>query len=314
MTLDYFAELGGRNRWPPDTTETSETTTRYHVLIATGHKKDKNTGADALRAAWGKGRLRVSVPEPAAALWQPIAAPTADLSILPACSFTLSFTFTLAQPYISRDDNAFYIVDNPIVRDKVFGLPLVRPSSWKGNLAAALRQLGQSEKDAVWQRLFGKVNEANDEGQAGRLIFFPTFFTQTGLEIINPHNRKTRVGERPILFECVPAGAQGVFTLLYAPFDRIGEPASKICSEVAEDMPLVIAGIEAMLTRYGFGAKTTVGCGVAEAEFVKDAQGKPQALIRVKGVGSYRCRSFASLHQAEEMLVQKLKQTAGGAS
>lgn len=190
------------------------------------------------------------------------AAPSLDLSLLPPCSFALSFTFTLAQPYISRDDIAFYIVDNPIVRDKVFGLPLVRPSSWKGNLAAALRQLGQREEDAPWQRLFGKVNEANNEGQAGRLIFFPTFFTQTGLEIINPHDRKTRVGKNPILFESVPVGAKGVFTLLYIPFDEVAKEGRETAKQVAEDLALAAKGLRAMFTVYGFSAKRTSGFGL----------------------------------------------------
>lgn len=189
--------------------------------------------------------------------------PSLDLSILPGHSFSLSFTFTLAQPYISKDDNPIYIVDNPIVRDKVFQLPLVRSSSWKGSLAAALRQLGQSEKDATWQRLFGKVNEANDEGQAGRLVFFPTFFTQTSLEIINPHDRKSRVGKNPILFECVPIDAKGTFTVLYVPFDRVGEDEKETRQQAAQDLTLIAEGARALFTIYGFGAKTSSGYGIA---------------------------------------------------
>jgi len=269
MTVDYFAELGrAGGRWP-DLKDTDAVTTCYHFLVATGHKKDKDTGADALRSQWGNGRLSVTLPEPDAVLWQWIATPTVDLSLLPTCSFTLRFTFALAQPYLSKDDNSFYIVDNPIVRDKVFGLPLVRPSSWKGNLASALRQLGQNEGDAPWQRLFGKVNEANDEGQAGRLIFFPTFFTQTGLEIINPHDRRTRVGKNPILFESVPIGAKGTFTLLYVPFDRVGKEQQETAAQVAEDLPLLAKGLRAMFTVYGFSAKRSSGYGVAK-ETVRD--------------------------------------------
>jgi CRISPR-associated protein Cmr2 len=279
MTIDYFAELGGRNRRPPDMVEIGEVTTRYHVLIATGHKKDKDIGADALRAAWGKGRLRVTVPEPAVAFWQAIAAPTPDLSILPTCSFSLCFTFTLAQPYISKDDNAFNIVDNPIVRDKVFQLPLVRPSSWKGNLAATLRQLGPREGDAPWQRLFGKVNEAEDEGQAGRLVFFPTFFTQTGLEIINPHDRRTKVGRNPILFESVPSGAKGTFTLLYVPFDRVGKEQQGTAAQVAQDLALLAEGLRAMFTVYGFSAKRTSGFGLA-----RETVGDGTLALRIAGL------------------------------
>ena len=263
MTVDYFAALGGGAHWP-EADGTDRDTTRYHMLVATGHKKDKGTGADALREQWGKTHLEVVIPQPDSALWQSISEPVFDLSILPPCSFTLRFTFTLAQPYLSKDDNAFYIVDNPIVRDKVFHLPLVRPSSWKGNLAAALRQLDQHKSAASRQRLFGKVNEADNEGQAGRLIFFPTFFTETGLEIINPHDRKTRVGKNPILFESVPVGATGAFTLLYAPFDRVGQDESETRRQVAEDLQLLAEGLPAMFTIYGFSAKRSSGFGVAQ--------------------------------------------------
>ena len=271
MTVDYFAELGRAGGRFPDLKDTDAVTTCYHFLVATGHKKDKDTGADALRSQWGNGRLSVTLPEPDAVLWQWIATPTVDLSLLPTCSFTLRFTFTLAQPYLSKDDNPFYVIDNPIVRDRLFGLPLVRPSSWKGNLASALRQLGQNEGDVPWQRLFGKVNEANDEGQAGRLIFFPTFFTQTGLEIINPHDRRTRVGKNPILFESVPIGAKGTFTLLYVPFDRVGKEQQETAAQVAEDLPLLAKGLQAMFTVYGFSAKRTSGFGLAK-ETVSDGK------------------------------------------
>jgi CRISPR-associated protein Cmr2 len=278
-----------------------------------------------------------------------------DLTSLPAFSFGLHFTFTLRAPYISKDEAGLHILDNPVRKDKVFGLPMVAPTGWKGALRAAMvRELvSRNEKlsDDEWIeqrlqliRLFGNETEVGlDDRQcdayldkckpaasqayrerlkaeysdtgffAGRLVFYPTFFTRLDLEVINPHDRQSNAGQQPIYFECVPADAEGTFTLLYVPFDRIGEPAAETCSQVAEDLPLVVAGVEAMLTRYGFGAKTTVGCGLAEAEFARDAQGKPLAYLRIKGVGNYRCRNFAGLHQAAETLIQALRKDAGGA-
>jgi len=185
-----------------------------------------------------------------------------NLTPLPAYSFTLDFTFTLAQPYMSKDDNQFYIIDNPIVRDRVFRLPIVRPSSWKGSLRAALWQLGHRDDDPVLQRLFGKVNEAEDEGQAGRLFFYPTFFTRTDLEIINPHDRVGRVGKNPILFESVPIAATGRFTLLYIPFDQVGANGGETARQVVADLPVLTKGLRAMFCLYGFGAKTSSGFGL----------------------------------------------------
>ena len=129
------------------------------------------------------------------------------------------------------------------------------------------------------QRLFGKVNEANDEGQSGRLVFFPTFFTQTGLEIINPHDRKTRVGKNPILFESVPINAKGAFTLLYVPFDQVGNEQQETAAQVAEDLPLLAEGLHAMFTVYGFSAKRTSGFGLTE-----ETVGEGSLALRIAGI------------------------------
>lgn len=192
-----------------------------------------------------------------------------DLSLLPLGSFFIQFTFKLLKPYISRDDNPFYIIDNPIVRDKVFRFPMVRSTAWKGSLRHALWQLGyqeddEGEKGKQIQRLFGTANdEQPDEGNNGRLYFYPTFFTQTSLEIINPHDRERRVGKNPILMESVPIGANGAFTLLYTPLDRIGKAVGETRQQIFADLQLAAAGLEAMLTIYGFGAKTSSGFGLA---------------------------------------------------
>ncbi|PWH13946.1 MAG: hypothetical protein DDG60_09565 [Anaerolineae bacterium] len=194
--------------------------------------------------------------------------PKIDLDGLPAASWFLQFTFTLAKPYISKDDNPFYIIDNPIVRDKVFRLPMVRPTSWKGNLYSALWQMGYDKQgEAQLQRLFGDIRD-EEQGRAGRLFFYPTFFTETGLEIINPHDRKRRVGKNPILFECVPAGAKGTFSLLYVPFDLIGQNENEIRRQSIEDLQLVAEAIRAMMLTYGFSAKRTSGYGVAEDDLI----------------------------------------------
>jgi len=46
----------------------------------------------------------------------------------------------------------------------------------------------------------------------------------------------------------------------------IGREQDEILSESQEDLRLVIEGVKAMLTEYGFGAKTSSGYGVAEIE------------------------------------------------
>jgi len=261
MSIDYFVELDKQS----NPKNTDQFTTLYHRLITDGKKKD----ADALRDQWRKAARNLSLTEPSGEMWNMIARPTVDLTILPPGSWFLQFTFTLAKPYISKDDNPFYIIDNPIVRDKAFHSPMVRPTSWKGNLYSALWQSGRYKaSDEPMQRLFGEIR-SEESGQAGRLFFYPTFFTQTSLEIINPHDRARKVGKNPILFECVPAGATGTFSLLYVPFDLIGQPEAEIHKQSAEDLERVAEAVKEMMLTYGFSAKRTSGYGVAKDEIIK---------------------------------------------
>jgi len=108
-------------------------------------------------------------------LFQP---PVGSVTELPPYSFLLSFTFRLRRPYLSRDDDTLYPIDNPVKKDKVFRVPMVAAAGWKGSLRAAatarlalrLRELvaaqetpGGDASFALRARcvvLFGKESEA----------------------------------------------------------------------------------------------------------------------------------------------------------
>lgn len=284
-----------------------------HAYLAATQEADE----DSFRQAWQKWVLSTGDKPPQQlerwglenlyqANWE---RPTIDLTPLPPCSWFLQFTFTLAKPYISKDDNPFYIIDNPIVRDKVFRLPMVRPTSWKGNLYSALWQLGHDkEEDAQMQRLFGVVRGKEEEsgvevGQAGRLFFYPTFFTQIGLEIINPHDRKRRVGKNPILFESVPIGAKGTFSLLYVPFDLIGQDEAEIKKQALADLQRVVEGLQAMFLTYGFSAKRTSGYGTAE-----DIVESGQLIHKIPGATFLR-GSVPNTQKPEDVFLKYLDET-----
>ncbi|PID84857.1 MAG: hypothetical protein CSB13_11045 [Chloroflexi bacterium] len=218
------------------------------------------------RSKWAKTRLKVDLGKIPPVLTPPLI----DLYSLPFGSFSIQFKFELLKPYLSRDDNQFYIVDNPIVRDKVFRFPMVRPTAWKGALRHALWQLGSQEEDESIKRLFGVANDDEpQEGNSGRLYFYPSFFTQTSMEVINPHNREKRIGKNPILIESVPIGAKATFTLLYTPLDRINKDKAETRRQILADLQRVADGLKAMFTMYGFGAKTSSGFGLARTT-VKD--------------------------------------------
>ncbi len=73
---------------------------------------------------------------------------------LPKYSCLLEITFKLKKPYISKDDDNFYIIDNPIVKDKVFKLPMIRASTWKGVLRyAAIKVFEEKFNRNNWKEL-----------------------------------------------------------------------------------------------------------------------------------------------------------------
>ena len=193
-----------------------------------------------------------------------------NLSHFPPGSWTLGFTFRLKKPYLSKDDAAFDVLDNPVRKEWVFQVPYVAPSQWKGALRAAMRRLRgctswrQEAKDEQMVRLFGNIKGEESEFSAGWLHFYPTFFDKIGLEVINPHPRDTGAGKQPIYFECVPPGTEGTFTLLYVPLEEVDEAKAK------EDFRVVAEGLKAMFTKYGFGAKTSSGFGRAHVRWKKE--------------------------------------------
>ncbi|OAG28551.1 RAMP superfamily CRISPR-associated protein [Thermodesulfatator autotrophicus] len=129
---------------------------------------------------------------------------------------------------------------------------------WEKRYKQTYEQMAREFEERVRSEGYRKDNV---EGFQGALHFYPTFFDRIGLEVINPHDRKTGAGKNPIYFECVPAGTQGVFTLLYVPLDADEETTKS-------DLEAVVKGIRSMLTQYGFGAKTSSGYGVAEDELI----------------------------------------------
>ncbi len=228
-------------------------------------------------------------------------------------SIVLKLTFAPNKPLITKDDEEFYPIDNPICKEKVFKIPMMRASSWKGALRyAAMRYVLQgdskekierrkimlrlfgTEKDSIENYLDGKFKEDNilerwkkeveelkkklkvkELHLRGRLIFFPTFFNQIDLDVIAPHDRKTKtITERgPILFEVVPEGRNGIFPLLYYPFGLIEKLNSgnedekrNALNEIKKDFEFLATIIPEMLETHGFGAKTSSGYGIAKIE------------------------------------------------
>ncbi len=198
-----------------------------------------------------------------------------DFSSLPSPHWLgLQVDFELLTPWYSRDDRLFHIMDNPVRKDRVFGVPFMAASSWKGILRWAFRMvtsLSGPEQEAeenkrkkakdIELHLFGNEKGAEKNFRQGVLVFYPTWFNQIGFEVINPHRRATRAGTQPIYYEVVPPGAKGTLLLLYAPW-----PGMKPKPKLEDVLPKLLEAIEALLTTYGISAKRTVGWGTARIE------------------------------------------------
>lgn len=231
---------------------------------------------------------------------------------LPPYSLFVQFTFKLATPYLSKDNDEFYMYDNPISKDKVFKVPIVSASTWKGNLRWVARQcegLNPERPDtSEITRLFGNEKGQEERFRKGRLNFYTTFFNEIGLEVINPHDRKTKAGTVPIFLESVPTGATGTFTMLYVPFDLLGKPDKEVTQQVADDMELAYYSLCKMMLTYGFSAKKSSGFGVIKDEFKRD--GDPAGVIRIKG-GTPEQETFASFTDLSDKIEQMLHAVGG---
>ena len=86
---------------------------------------------------------------------------------LPKYSFAVWVKFQLLGPYFSRDDDELYIIQNPVLKEHVYKVPMVRGSSWKGALAGAFKKLfnekDNSEKIESFLRIFGAGSESIKE-------------------------------------------------------------------------------------------------------------------------------------------------------
>lgn len=227
---------------------------------------------------------------------------------LPPYSFMLKFLFTLRKPYLSRDEEEFYLLDNPLRKEKVFRMPMITSTSWKGALRYTFWQNGLNENDEVVQRLFGNDRECSDTEMfhAGRLHFYPSFFDQTRFDIINPHDRKTgKTTERgPILLEAVRTGESADFTLTYIPLFA----GADIEKEFKTDIEMLTEGICTMMTKYGFGAKTSSGFGVS---LNRISDGYLKMLLPAQK--TLMPLSFKSLKDLKKVIQKSLKSLKGEA-
>ena len=231
------------------------------------------------------------------------------LKHLPENSTLIKISFTLRKPYTSKDEGEFHIIDrrvfeNPIVRDKFTGLPMVRPSTWKGHLRFAAGKVGwdKGDKGKITKRLFGSESE-DDNSLKGRLYFFPTFFEEEAeKDVITPLKRNTRTPARgPIPLEVMKPNKKGEFYLLYVPYPK-GKDFKE--EEIEEDSKFLAEALKLMFYTYGFSAKKTSGFGVIEEKLNED---EDKNIVWIKTDEKIDNKTFSHLDELKNQVIRMVE-------
>jgi len=270
MIYDYYASLSkGSNLFKGNGLASG------YVDECTVHLKDKKNKIreDYRKHVSGLGNLKL----PDGLNFSP------DFSKLPEDSWLgIEVKFELLSPWYSKDDRPFHVMDNPVRKDKVFGVPFMSSSTWKGLLRWACRMeeglLSHLQKNKMtmngWEdpawivHLFG--NERTEEKDSnlcgGALNFYATCFDRIGFEVINPHKRSTRAGSQPIYYEVVPTETKGKLQVLYVPVPgKIENDGVNQADAIAN----LLKAIKVLLENYGISAKRTSGWGAVRVDSVE---------------------------------------------
>ncbi len=196
-------------------------------------------------------------------------------------SILFSIGFELKTPWYSKEEMEFGPLDNMICKDRTLGIPLIRPTAWKGNMRTMLQieKDGKNFAQCIIERLFGPESSEEEDARMGRLRFYSSFFVGKSGEVLTPltRNKFKKPVHGPIYLEVVPAGAESTFRLMYFPFDLLTKDAATRRREIQEDLQVVTGAIPELLEEFGFSAKKTLGWGKAKIAKVNVTWGNAYA-------------------------------------
>ena len=121
MIYDYYASEAAQvaGQTDEELLKSKDPHLIYHYQAVNDRSKEGSGGrknAGELRAKWVQMVLQERDHQTRWSGGDQIKIPVCDLVLLPRYSFFLQFSFVLARPYISRGEQEFYIIDNPILR------------------------------------------------------------------------------------------------------------------------------------------------------------------------------------------------------
>lgn len=216
-----------------------------------------------------------------------------NLSVFPRYSARLLLKFHLLTPLLTKDDDPFYLFDNPARKDHLLGLPYLSAASVKGLSVDAYQrafpgqkpwiELSDSNKDPDRtrifryndphaRRLFGiaddgvKIENEKGRSEKGRLHFSPIWFEKLQLLVMNPGDPTTAMGTQPIQFEAIAPGQTGLLEVVY--FNPYGVKDSDEAT-VRADLARWLAAVATWWLALGLGAKRLAGYGAIRIEGVE---------------------------------------------
>jgi CRISPR-associated protein Cmr2 len=209
------------------------------------------------------------------------------LRCFPRYSARLLLEFTLCTPLLSQDDDPFYLFDNPVRKDHIFGMPYLSAAAVKGlsvdayqrafpsmmgveldkNRKAIERLRGYRAQDSHSLRLFGIDDDGGhrDTCYTGRLHFSPIWFKEVQFLVMNQKDDETAIGTLPIQFEVMAPNQKSILEVIY--FNPYGVPHSDETT-VREDLARWLAAVAVWWRNLGLGAKRLAGYGAIDFEKV----------------------------------------------
>ena len=182
---------------------------------------------------------------------------------LPPICFRIRLDVPMLSPVLVKGDRPFVGHENPFCTEKLTGLPLIRPSSLKGQLRhAAATGVNQGQINA----LFGPDDVDEAGGLKGRVMFLPAYVPcEIECDIIAPHDDRTRrIEPGPITLEVIRP-KELILWLQYWPYDLLSRYASGnrngLSDRLFSDYQVLIKGLSCWFRDLGIGAKTSSGFG-----------------------------------------------------
>lgn len=271
MKFDYYAELASMSTRPTDLKSPAGLVSGFVDECTVWSKRSDDTKNKA-RNYYRKHAKKLSTLLPEELKLNPC------LSSLPDETWIgFKISFALQRSWYSKDDRPLHVFDNSLRKDRVFGVPYMSATSWKGLLRWACRMHsglvehledhnGRMDdwQDEPWiVHLFGNEKGEKSDFQQGALVFYPTWFGKIDFELINPHSRAKRAGKTPIYYEVIRPNTKGLLSLLYASIPGAAEH-DKVDS--CEALCNLFDATEMLLASYGISAKRTAGWGTAKIE------------------------------------------------